>query len=77
MRVTGCTSVSKTAAEVASNRGIAETTWHRWNNTYGQMFTNDANQLKESEAESRRLKTIVADLTLDGAILKEMASGKF
>ena len=60
----------KTVAEVARSFGITETTWHRRKNTYGGMKANDAKRLKELEAENRRLKTIVADLTLDKAMLK-------
>jgi len=66
----------KTIAEVARSFGITETTWHRWKNTYGGMKANDAKRLKELEAENRRLKTIVADLTLDKAMLKAKARGK-
>ncbi len=40
------------------------------------MKATDAKRLKELEAENRRLKTIVADLTLDNTMLKEIASGK-
>jgi len=63
----------KTVAEVARSFGITETTWHRWKNTYGGMKANVAKRLKELEAENRRLKIMVADLTLDKAMLKELA----
>ncbi len=64
----------KTIAEVARSFGITETTWHRWKNTYGGMKANDAKRLKELEAENRRLKIMVADLTLDKAMLKDEGS---
>ena len=41
------------------------------------MKANDAKRLKELENENRRLKNIVADLTLDNAMLKEVAKGNF
>ena len=61
----------KTIAEVARSACLTETSWHRWKNTYGGMKANDAERLKELEAENRRLKLMVADLTLDKAMLKE------
>lgn len=67
----------KTVAEVARSFGITETTWYRWKSTYGGMKAKDAKRLKELEAENRRLKIAVADLTLDNAMLKELAEGNF
>ena len=65
-----------TVAEVARSFGITETTWYRWKNTYGGMKAADARRLKELEAENKRRKTIVADLTLDNTMLKDIAAGK-
>ena len=59
--------------EVARQFGVTETTWYRWKNQYGGMKAQDAKRLKELEAENKRLKTIVADLTLDNSMLKELA----
>jgi putative transposase len=56
---------------------ITESTWHRWRNQYGGMKADDARKLKEFERENARLKTIVADLTLDNAMLKEVNRGNF
>ena len=63
--------------EVCRQLEIAESTWHRWKAQYGGMKANDAKRLKELETENRRLKNIVADLTLDVAMLKEVAKGNF
>ena len=63
--------------EVCRQLEIAESTWHRWKGQYGGMKANDAKRLKELETENRRLKNIVADLTLDVAMLKEVAKGNF
>ena len=63
--------------EVCRHLAIAESTWHRWKGQYGGMKANDAKRLKELETENRRLKNIVADLTLDVAMLKEVAKGNF
>jgi transposase-like protein len=64
-------------AEVCRHLEIAESTWHRWKGQYGGMKVNDAKRLKELETENGRLKRIVADLTLDNAMLKEVAKGNF
>jgi putative transposase len=64
-------------AEVCQHLEIAESTWHRWKAQYGGMKANDAKRPKELENENGRLKWIVADLTLDNAMLKEVAKGDF
>ena len=64
-------------AEVCRQLEIAESTWHRWKAQYGGMKVNDAKRLKELEIENGRLKRIVADLTLDNAMLNEDAKGNF
>jgi transposase-like protein len=64
-------------SEVCRQLEIAESTWHRWKAQYGGMKANDAKRLKELETENGRLKRIVADLTLDNAMLKEVAKGNF
>jgi len=51
---------------------ITDSTWHRWRNQYGGMKADDAKELKELQRENARLKHIVADLTLDNAMLKEL-----
>jgi hypothetical protein len=64
-------------AERCPQLEIAESTWHRWKAQYGGMKANDAKRLKELEIENGRLKRIVADLTFDNAMLKEIAKGNF
>jgi putative transposase len=61
--------------EVARHLEITESTWHRWQTQYGGMKADDARRLKELERENTRLKHIVADLTLDNAMLKELNRG--
>ena len=62
----------KDLPEVCRHLEIVESTWHRWKGQYGGMKANDAKRLKELETENGRLKRIVADLTLDNAMLKEV-----
>jgi len=57
--------------------GITEATYYRWRKTYGGMQINQAKKYKELERENVRLKKLVADLSLDNAILKEFNSGKY
>jgi transposase-like protein len=63
--------------EVVRHLEITESTWHRWRNQYGGMKADDAKRLKELERENTRLKKIVADLTLDNDMLKELNRGNY
>ena len=67
----------KDLPDVCRHLEITESTWHRWKSQYGGMKASDAKRLKEIETENGRLKRIVADLTLDNAMLKEVAKGNF
>lgn len=51
---------------------ISEQTYYRWRREYGGMDITQAKKLKEVEKENARLKRLVADLSLDNAILKEV-----
>jgi putative transposase len=59
--------------KVARKLGITEQTYYRWRKEYGGIRTDQAKRLKELEKENTRLKKLVADLSLDNAILKEAA----
>jgi len=52
-------------AELARKHGVSEHTIYRWKAKYGGMMVSEAQRLKQLEEENRRLKHIVADLTLD------------
>jgi putative transposase len=56
---------------------ITEQTYYRWRKEYGGMKVDQARRLKTLETENARLKRLVADLTLDNAILKEVSRGNF
>ncbi len=68
-------SQGSTAAEAARHLGITEQTYYRWRKEYGGMRINQAKRLKELDKENARLKKLVADLSLDNAILKDVAGG--
>ncbi len=66
-----------TVDEVCRKIGISDPTYYRWRKEYGGMRIEQAKRLKELEQENSRLKKLVADLSLDNAILKEAARGNF
>jgi len=70
-------SQGRTVGEVSRRLGIAEQTYYRWRKEYGGMRVEQAKRLKELEQENSRLKKLVADLSLDKAILTEAARGNF
>ena len=59
--------------KVARKLGITEQTYYRWRKEYGGIRTDQVKRFKELEKENSRLKKLVADLSLDNAILKEAA----
>jgi len=62
---------------VSRKLGVTEQTYYRWRREYGGMRVEQARRLKELEKENGRLKRLVADLTLDNAILKEATRGNY
>ena len=66
-----------TIGEACKKIGVTEQTYYRWRKQYGGMKVEQAKRLKELEKENIRLKKLVADLSLDNAILKEVSLGKF
>ena len=63
--------------EACRKIGITEQTYYRWRKEYGGMRIEQAKRLKDLEKENARLKKLVADISLDNAILKEVAEGNF
>jgi len=57
-------------AEVAREVGVSEATLYAWKSKYGGMEVSEARRLRELEEENRRLKQLVADLSLDKEALK-------
>ena len=65
-----------TIGEASRKLGVTEQTYYRWRKEYGGMRVEQAKRLKEIEKENTRLKKLVADLSLDNAILKEAAASQ-
>ena len=64
-------------SEASRKIGVTEQTYYRWRKEYGGLRIEQAKKLKNLEKENGRLKKLVADLSLDNAILKEVAEGNF
>jgi len=70
-------SQGETIVAVSKKIGVSAHTYYRWRKEYGGMRVDQARRLKELEQENSRLKRLVADLSLDNAILKEASKGNF
>lgn len=67
----------KSIAEVLREIDVTANTYYRWRKEYGGLGLDQARRLKDLEQENARLKRVVADLSLDNLILKEVSTGKF
>jgi len=68
-------SQGSTIGDACRKVGVTEHSYYRWKKEYGRLSVDQARRLKELESENARLKKLVADLSLDNAILREAASG--
>ena len=62
---------------VCSEHNITEQTFYRWRRKYGGMEVSEAKKLRDLERENSELKKMVADLSLDNRMLKELNSKKW
>lgn len=69
-------SQGKTVKEVSRHLGIHKQSYYRWRKEYGGLKTTQEGKPRQLEKENSRLKQLVADLSLDNAILKEVLSRK-
>lgn len=65
------------ATELCRKYGISDQTYYNWKAKYGGMVVNDVKRLRQLEDENRRLKHLVADLTLDNQALKAVITKNF
>ena len=66
-----------TVEQVCRQLGISDATYYNWRKQYGRMKLDQVKKLKVVQKENARLKKLVADLSLDNAILKETLSGNY
>ena len=65
----------KATEQACREAGIVEQTYYRWRTEYGGLQVDQARRLKELEQENAKLKRLVAELSLDKLVLKDIASG--
>ncbi len=63
--------------EICRKYGVSSATYQRWKSVYGGLEVSQMRRLRQLEDENRRLKHIVADLTLDNVMLKDITSKKW
>ena len=66
-----------TVEQVCRDLGISDATYYSWRKKYGRMKVHEVKRLKELQKENIQLKKLVADLSLDKAILQEALSGNY
>jgi putative transposase len=66
----------KAIRQLCREHGITDQTYYRWKAKYGGLELSEARRLRQSEDENRRLKHLVADLTLDNQALKGLLNRK-
>jgi putative transposase len=64
-------------ADLVRKIGVSEQTFYRWKKLYGSLEPDQARELKQLQEENARLKKLVADLSLDKAILQDIAAKKW
>lgn len=63
--------------EICRKMGVAEQTFYRWKKRFGDLGVGEIRRLRQLEEENRRLKQVVADLTLDKAMLQDVVRRKW
>jgi putative transposase len=63
--------------EIVRQFGISDATYYKWRKQYGGLQIDQAKRYRELELENQRLRKVVADLTIDNSILKEVSRGNF
>jgi putative transposase len=66
-----------TTADLTRKLGISEATFYRWKKKYSGMGVAELRRLKQLEQENRKLKHLVADLSLDKAMLQDVLRKKY
>ena len=67
----------KTTPQACRDGGITDQTYYRWRKEYGGLKLDQAKRLKELEKENSKLRRLVAELSLEKQVLKDIAEGNF
>lgn len=67
----------KSIPQACKEAWITDVTFYRWRREYGGLKADQAKRMKDLERENQRLRKLVADLSLEKAILKDVAEGNF
>ena len=67
----------KTTPQACKEAAITVQTYYRWRKEYGGLKLDQAKRLKELEKENAKLKRVVAELSLEKQVLKDIAEGNF
>lgn len=77
LKVLNAQESGRKVSEICREHGISEATFYNWKSKYGGMTLSELKRMKELEEENARLKRLVADLSLDNQVLKEINSKKW
>ena len=69
--------VGTPVAEICRKLGVTEATYYRWKKRYGSLGVSELRELRQLRQENRKLKGLVADLSLDKTILQEALQKKW
>jgi putative transposase len=67
----------KTTPQASREAGITEQTYYRWRREYGGLKLEQAKRMKDLEKENSKLRRLVAELSLEKQVLKDIAEGNF
>lgn len=77
LEILGQVDAGQSLADLTRVHGVAVSTIHRWKARYGEMTKDETKRFRLLEEENRRLKKLVADLSLDNQVLKEVVAQKW
>ena len=77
LKILGEVESGSSVAAVCRSFGVTPATVHRWREKYAGMTKSELSELRRLQEENRRLRHVVAELSLDNAALKELQRGKW
>ena len=73
----GQAEIETTVVDITRMLGISEATFYVWKKRFGTLGTPEIRELRQLRDENAKLKTVVADLTLDRAVLQDVIKKKW